>query len=141
MTVTIRTMKEGDLHRGLLETLATLSEVGLMPDAALAVHRRRDLAGVRTFVAESEDRVVGTLTLLIEQKFIHAGGLVGHIEDVAVHKDHQGKGIGKELVLHAVEESKKAGCYKVILDCFEELVPFYSALGFRRFNVGMRVDV
>jgi glucosamine-phosphate N-acetyltransferase len=83
---------------------------------------------------------VGTATLLVEQKFIHHGGKVGHIEDVAVHRDRQLRGIGTRLVKHATEEARKLGCYKVILDCFERLAPFYARLGYRTFNVGMRND-
>ena len=45
-------------------------------------------------VAEVDGKIVGSTTLLIEQKFIHDGGLVGHIEDVVVDKKFQGK---KEL--------------------------------------------
>jgi hypothetical protein len=33
------------------------------------------------------------------------------------------------------------GCYKVILSCFENRAAFYQGLGFRRHDVGMRVDL
>ena len=32
------------------------------------------------------------------------------------------------------------GCYKCILECKDELVGFYEKLGFRRHDVGMRID-
>ena len=35
----------------------------------------------------------------------------------------------------------KSGCYKVILDCFDPLVPFYERMGFRPFNRGLRLDL
>ena len=73
--------------------------------------------------------------------FIHAGGWVGHIEDVAVHRDHQKKGIGAALIRHAVDEARKLGCYKVILSCFEDRVAFYEGLGFRPHDVGLRIDL
>ena len=48
-------------------------------------------------VAVDNNKIVGSTTLFIEQKFIHDGGLVGHIEDVVVRKDYEGRGIGMKL--------------------------------------------
>lgn len=141
MEVLIRELTGIDLHKGFLETLASLADVDLQPEDAVGIFRNRLKAGVRTFVAEAQGRIVGTTTLLVEEKFIHAGGRVGHIEDVAVHREFRKQGIGNALVQYAVEESKKLGCYKVILNCFEHLVPFYSGNGFRRQDVGMRIDL
>jgi glucosamine-phosphate N-acetyltransferase len=129
-----------DLANGFLETLESLSQVRLTPAGAAEVLRTRLRMGVKTYVAKIDGKVVGTCALLLEQKFIHSGGWVGHIEDVVVHKECQKKGIGSALVEHAVGEAKKRGCYKVILDCFEHLVPFYDRFGFRVFNIGMRCD-
>ena len=42
---------------------------------------------------------------------------------------------------HATEQARKLGCYKVILSCFERLVPFYEALGYHKHDVGMRMDL
>jgi glucosamine-phosphate N-acetyltransferase len=77
---------------------------------------------------------------LVEDKFIHNGGRVGHIEDVAVHRDHKKQGIGATLVRHAIDQARQRGCYKVILDCAEPLVAFYEHLGFRRHEQEMRMD-
>jgi glucosamine-phosphate N-acetyltransferase len=105
------------------------------------VFESRRQAGVRTFVALEGDRVVGTASLVIELKFIHAGALCGHIEDVAVHSAFKKRNIGGKLVRHATAEAAKAGCYKVILSCFEPLIPFYENCGYRRHDVGMRCDI
>jgi glucosamine-phosphate N-acetyltransferase len=141
MNIQIRELTAHDLSEGFLESLAMLSEVRLTPEQALEVLRQRQRAGVRTFVAGVQGRVVGTASLLLEQKFIHGGGWVGHIEDVAVLGEYQGRGIGSALVRHAVEASRQRGCYKVILDCFEHLVDFYGRLGFRPHNRGLRLDL
>src|SRR5262245_44995131 len=141
MNLVIRELSAPDLKDDFLESLGSLAEVGLTVADALAVFRNRLRMGVRTFVAVGDDRVVGTLTLLLEQKFIHGGGWTGHIEDVAVHRDFQGKGIGSALVRHAIEESQRAGCYKVILNCNDQNIAFYSKLGFRKYDAGMRIDL
>ena len=63
------------------------------------------------------------------------------IEDVVVHPDFQHRGIGTKLVSHAVRRAEAVGCYKVILDCFGPVSPFYARLGFREFNRGLRLDL
>ncbi len=141
MNVRIRELTGRDLARGFLETLAALAEVDLTPAQAAEVLRARLRSGVRTYVACSGEEVIGTATLLVEQKFIHGGGRVGHIEDVAVRPDCQEHGVGTALVRHATEEARRLGCYKVILDCFEHLVGYYGRLGYRPHNVGMRRDL
>jgi glucosamine-phosphate N-acetyltransferase len=98
-------------------------------------------SGVRTFLGWAGEEVFGSVTLLVEQKFIHGGGRVGHIEDVAVRRDCQLHGVGSALVRHATEQARRLGCYKVILDCFDELVPYYGRFGYRCHNVGMRKDL
>ncbi len=101
----------------------------------------RQAAGVRTFVAVDGPRVIGTTSLVVELKFIHAGARCGHIEDVAVHGEYKKLGIGARLVRHATRAAAEAGCYKVILSCFERLVPFYEGCDYRKHDVGMRHDI
>jgi glucosamine-phosphate N-acetyltransferase len=138
--LTICELTSADLGPRFLETLAALGEVGLSVREAEEVYRQRRGQGVRTYVALWRGQVVGTASLLLERKFLHKGGLVGHIEDVAVHRDFRLRGTGTAVVGHATEEARKLGCYKVVLDCFEDLVPFYGRLGYRPHNVGLRVD-
>ena len=88
-------------------------------------------------VAEVEGRVVGAATLLIEHKFINQAGRAGHIEDVAVAVGQQGSGVGSALIRYLLERAAAAGCYKTILDCADDVAPFYERFGFRRRTVGM----
>jgi glucosamine-phosphate N-acetyltransferase len=138
--VTIRELQCRDLDDGFLDALSALTEVDLTPEAARSIYAELP-ANSRTFVAELKGRIVGTATLLTERKFIHGGGKVGHIEDVAVHRQFQRQGIGTLLIEHAAHAAEGAGCYKVILDCFDPLVPFYERLGFRPYNRGLRRDL
>jgi glucosamine-phosphate N-acetyltransferase len=140
MIYAIGDVNEKDLSRGFFESLEELGKVDLSLEQAMKVLRSRAHAGVRTFVARAGDQVVGTATLIIEQKFYHKGGRAGHIEDVSVHRDYQGHGIGAALVRHAIEEARRLGCYKVILNCDDRVMPFYTRLGFREHNNGMRLD-
>jgi glucosamine-phosphate N-acetyltransferase len=138
--IVVRALEPADLDRGFLESLAALTQVDLTPEAARSIVAEMP-SNSCTLVAQVHGKIVGTATLLIERKFIHGGGRVGHIEDVSVHGDHQRQGIGTALVEHAIKTARRAGCYKVILDCFDELVPFYERMGFRPFNRGLRLDL
>ncbi|KAJ8120062.1 hypothetical protein O1611_g10461 [Lasiodiplodia mahajangana] len=80
---------------------------------------------------------VGTGNLLVERKFIHNLGLVGHIEDIAVAKDQQGKKLGLRLIQALDFIAEKVGCYKTILDCSETNEGFYLKCGFRRAGLEM----
>ena len=130
----------GDDLDALQDVLLNLSAVGLGPSEARMIHDTRVHSRVLTYGYFEDDRLVGTISLLIEQKFIHKGGLAGHIEDVAVRSDCGGRGIGQALVAHAVDKCREQGCYKVILDCAENLVDFYGKSGFREAGVFMRLD-
>ena len=92
------------------------------------------------YVAEENSKIIGSASILIEQKFIHDGGKVGHIEDVVVRKEFQGKGVGKQIVVALLRYAEKQGCYKTILDCADELIPFYENIGFKRHSNSMRFD-
>lgn len=135
-----RELRRDDIENGFLDALAALTTVELDPVTARDLFDRTP-GNQHTFVAEHEGRVIGTTSLIIDQKYIHSGGRVGHIEDVAVTPAYQRRGIGTALVRHAVRAARDRGCYKVILHCFANLSPFYQQLGFRDFNIGMRLDL
>ena len=84
-----------------------------------------------------DNKIVGMITLLIEQKLVHNGATVAHIEDLVVDKDYQKQGIATELMQHCLSQLRPDTCYKVILDCKGELAPFYEKLGFKETNVQM----
>ena len=131
------------MGNGFVETLGNLTDIGgLTPGMArkiLRTMRRAPLYHILVAVG-ADEQVVGATTLLVEQKFIHGGGLVGHIEDVAVRKGYEGRGVGGSLVKAAVEMAEGLACYKCILDCNDQVVGFYEKLGFRVHDVGMRID-
>lgn len=84
----------------------------------------------KIFIAKDDDQIIGTITLLVEPKIIHNLSAVGHIEDVVVDRAYRSRGIGKHLVLKAIDVAKKMGCYKIILDCSSNNVEFYQKCGF-----------
>jgi len=143
MHLEVRELEEKDLENGFIETLDNLRNVGLDLKRTKEIFRKiKSNPYYKIFVAINENgKVIGSTTLLIEQKFIHEGGLVGHIEDVVTHKDFRGMGFGKAVMQKAIDAAKDAGCYKVILNCSDENFPFYEKLGFRKHEREMRLDL
>lgn len=84
------------------------------------------------YVYRLEDKPVALVTLIIEQKLIHSGSRVGHIEDLVVDEAYRGQGIVKRIIEYCVRQSQIHGCYKVILDCKPELVDFYKGHNFEQ---------
>jgi GNAT superfamily N-acetyltransferase len=60
-----------------------------------------------------------------------------YIADVAVHAEHQGKGLGTEIIEKLVELS--AGHKKIILYANPGTEAFYRTLGFYRMNTAMAI--
>jgi glucosamine-phosphate N-acetyltransferase len=75
---------------------------------------------VLSIVDKATDRVVATGTVFIEKKFLRGLGSVGHIEDIAVSKDMQGKKLGLRVIHALTSISEKVGCYKTILNCSDD---------------------
>lgn len=127
--------------KGFTETLSSLSPVSLSQEEISAILRERTRNNIHTIVGLLDNKVVVTASYFIETKFLHNGGAVMHIEDVATHKDYRGKGLGQAIMDYLCDESEKAACYKIILDCSEDNVHFYEKCGYRRHEIEMRMDL
>ena len=146
MNFIIREIEETDLLNGFFETLSNLSDVKKISQdkekTRKVINEIKSNSFYKLFVAVSDDsEIIGSTTLLIEQKFIHDGGKVGHIEDVVTRNGYEGFGIGSSLIKRSLQFAKQIGCYKVILECSIQNVPFYTKLGFKQHEVSMRYNV
>ena len=52
------------------------------------------------------------------------------IRFMAVDDKHQGKGIGKKLMMHMEELARRKGCSETVLHAREIALPFYQKLGY-----------
>jgi glucosamine-phosphate N-acetyltransferase len=140
--IQIRKIIESDLDNGYLESLDALRKASNLDKNKTKSILKKIAQNPDhvIFVALQKNKVVGATTLLIEQKFIHDGGKVGHIEDVVVSKELQGKGIGQKIIRFVLDYAKSQGCYKTILDCDDKVKPFYEKIGFEAHSNGMRYD-
>ena len=140
--IRIREIIETDIENGFLETLDRLRKASDL-DKEIGKNILRKIISNPDYiikVVEENGKIIGSATLFIEQKFIHNGGKVGHIEDVVVSKEYEGRGIGIKLVTSLLEKAKTMNCYKTILDCNDELIPFYERIGFKQEANQMRYN-
>ena len=140
--IEIREIGEDCIEKGFLETLDFLRNAsGLDKNKTKEILKKiKQNPDHIIHVAIDDKKIVGSTTLFIEQKFIHDGGLVGHIEDVVVRKDYEGKGIGMKLVISLLDVAKQRRCYKTILNCEDSLKQFYEKIGFKKTTNEMRYD-
>ena len=140
--ITIRKLQKDDLWNGFLLTLDSLRQASNIDKktAEKIFDKINSNPDHIVAVAVIEGKIVGSTTLLIETKFIHNGGKVGHIEDVVVDKEYQRKGIGEKIITYLLRYAKDQGCYKTILDCVDDVKPFYEKLGFKHNANALRFD-
>ena len=92
------------------------------------------IANHRVFVLGEAGAVIGALVLIRQ-----AGGLL--LDNVAVHPDHQGRGLGRRLIDFAEAEARREGYAALDLythEAMTENIAMYRALGYA--ETGRRVE-
>jgi GNAT superfamily N-acetyltransferase len=126
---------------GFLDTLRVLTSVG-EPSFETFSQRYDLMTSIPStyfilVILDPSNSIVGTGAVIVERKFIHNMGLVGHIEDIAVAKNQQGKKLGLRIIQALDHVAREVGCYKCILDCSEANEGFYVKCGFKRAGLEM----
>lgn len=139
----LRPLAADDYTRGHLDVLRVLTQA---PDVGAEqwtarfrqMQKLSDSYYPIVIVDKSSDKVVAIGTLFVEIKFLRGNAQAGHIEDIAVDKSAQGKGLGKTIIkaLTLLSEGK-LGCYKTFLDCSEENKAFYERCDYKYAGVQM----
>lgn len=97
------------------------------PEQHLAILRGSD----HVVLAWDGDRVVGFVTAITD------GAISAYVPLLEVLPDHQGRGIGTELMRRVLAHLD--GLYMVDLCCDADLEPYYARLGFFTLPRGMRL--
>jgi GNAT superfamily N-acetyltransferase len=130
-------------------TLADLSKLAdlyhqLHPDeppwpseaaAAEALSRVLTHPGTTVYVGEVDGRVVATCVLIVSPNFSRCGRPFAIIENVVTDRDHRRRGLGHQIVQHAISRAREQGCYRVTLmtgSRREETLRFYETVGLQR---------
>ena len=89
------------------------------------------------WVIEEDGKLIGTGTILYEYKFIRDISKCAHIEDICIKEGYRGKNYGTILIDHLITEAQHNNCYKIILDCNNELEKFYAKSGLIKNGIQM----
>ena len=95
-------------------------------------------------VAEAGGAIVGCLQLTVIPGLSRAGAKRGQIEGVRVAGAWRRGGVGEQLVRHAVDMAREAGCSLVQLTSDNSRADarrFYERLGFVASHVGMKLSL
>jgi GNAT superfamily N-acetyltransferase len=141
MSVSVRPAQPHDLE-GLLQLLPQLSSRPSSDGARVPAPEqasrifdqllKRDGVTMLVAVTEQPEVVVGSLTLVVVPNLTYGGRFWAIVENVVVDAAHRRRGIGRRLVLRALELAEQEGCYKVQLlsGGKTEQVEFYRHLEF-----------
>jgi len=132
----IRPLSREDYDRGFLQLLGELTSVGDITREAWdkrfdEMKECKDTYLVTVIEDTALHKIIGATTLVVEKKFIHNCGKVGRVEDVVVSDKYRGRQLGKLAVGIMQPLAKKLGCYKVTLNCKDEMVKYYNGLGYK----------
>ena len=95
-------------------------------------------------VVEADGQVVGTLQLTFTPSISFQGGKRATVESVRVDEQHRGKGIGRKMMLWAIDHARANGCVSMQLTTNAERVDahrFYENLGFSGTHLGMKIKL
>ncbi len=146
----VREATQADLPR-LVELLAQLSLDQQLetPGPPLPESYRAAFAEIaadprqRLFVLEQAGRVVGSVVVIVVPNLSHQGRPYAIVENIVVDAGERGNRLGELLMRHAMEEARRAGCYKLSLTSSKrrpDAHRFYERLGFRATHEGFRVE-
>ncbi len=95
-------------------------------------------------VAELDGDVVGTMQLTFTPSISFQGGRRCTVESVRVDEKYRGKGIGREMMLWAIDRAKEKGCVSMQLTTNSDRTDahrFYANLGFSASHIGMKLKL
>ena len=144
----LRLAQEGDLAE-LMRLYASLESdpAAVLPEAAARARFASILQqpGYRIFLAcdPLDGAVVGTYTLLLIDNLAHRGAPSAVVENVVVDSRHTRRGIGRQMMAHAIAQARAAGCYKLALSSNSRRASahaFYRSLGFAQHGLSFLIE-
>jgi GNAT superfamily N-acetyltransferase len=98
----------------------------------------------RLLVGELDGAIVGTFQLRFLPGLSWRGSWRGQIEAVRIAGHLRGRGLGREMILWAIDRCRERGCRMVQLTTHasrERAHAFYERLGFEPSHVGMKLHL
>jgi len=84
----------------------------------------------QVWLIEENSKILATATILYETKLIFNISVTAHVEDVCVHPDFRGNGLGSQIMGKVYEDAKSRGCRKLTLVTAPDTSHFYIKNGY-----------
>ena len=127
-------------HLSLLSELSVVTDL----DTNLYLEHVKNISNIGTIIvcyienpiSEKFD-IIASGTIIIEPKLKRGGKNVGHIEDIVVKNTYRGRQISSDILNMLKNVAREKNCYKIILDCNEEVKKVYNRSGFEEKGIQM----
>ncbi|HSK72920.1 MAG TPA: GNAT family N-acetyltransferase [Pyrinomonadaceae bacterium] len=93
-------------------------------------------------IAEKDGEIVGTLQITFTPSISFQGGKRATVESVRIDEKYRGQGIGKKLMLWAINRAREENCLMLQLTTNadrNDAHRFYENLGFKGSHLGMKL--
>jgi ribosomal protein S18 acetylase RimI-like enzyme len=114
----------------------------LPPDYGIAFAALQKIGAEVILAEDAAGKVIGCLQLLVLPGLGSLGKQRAQIEAVRIESSLRGKGLGSELIRHAIARAKDRGCKLVQLtsdNSRQGAHRLYERLGFKASHVGMKL--
>ena len=89
------------------------------------------------YVALMDKNIIGSITVIYEQKFINNCALYAHIEDIIVDENFRNNKIGSKLLNYVKKKALDKNCFKCTLVCNKDVANFYFKNNFEDRGLNM----
>ena len=130
----IRELESNDYNKEYLELLNQLRPVqkySYTKFNEIITHISKHERNKKTFVIENDNIICGTISIVIETKFIYEGKSLVHIEDLVIHEKYRKNGYGTKLIDHCLSYAKQHNCQKIALCSRTDATEFYAKKNFK----------
>jgi GNAT superfamily N-acetyltransferase len=119
-----------EVASGVLFRNFGMADIASNPPPPLEVFEHSRHAGLLWVTTDADDRPTGFVLVKLVDGF-------AHIEQISVHPDHQGRGLGRALIDHVGTWAAAQGLPALTLSTFRSVPwngPYYARLGFVELN-------
>ena len=142
--ITLRPVGEDELPL-LAEILAELDDDAPPPLERIRATREvmRRHPDYECYFAESDDEIVGTLSMIVFPVLAHALASEAIVEAVVIRPAHRGRGHGRGMIRAAMALAASKGAYKLALSSNLRRLDahrFYDGMGFTRHGYSFSIE-
>ena len=132
---------EKEDYREYITLINNFRECNISKDEFIKILENIKING-NIYIYKIDNKIAGTISLLLEQKFIHNGAIYGYIEDLFVDKTYRNMGIGSKLLDYVIDKVRKIKKCRIIkLNCNQQLIYFYQNKKFEKYGYTMFLKI